>query len=120
MSGSTSERWVLAGGFAVAAAYGVVALVEVIVSTDAAGAIPFACIAVTIAAPLIVVSQLLDSPRQDEPGGEGLPGDDNGSGPSGGGGDDPTSPSGWSEFEREFRAYADRRGARSASRTPVP
>lgn len=104
-----------------AAAYAVVALVAVIVSKDGAVAIPFACTAVTIAAPLVVVSRVLDPPRRDEPGGEGS-GDNNGSGP--GGGHDPTSPSWWPEFEREFWAHVDsppasRRADDRGSRTPA-
>lgn len=106
MSHAASQRWAIAGGLAVAAAYAVVAVVEVIVSKDAAVAIPFAYTAVCIAAPLVVVSRFLDSPRRDEPGGEGS-GGNNGPEPSDGGGDDPGSASWWPEFEQEFWAHVD-------------
>jgi hypothetical protein len=111
---SAFERWVLAGGFIVAAGYAAVAVVEVIVNPNAMVAIPFAVTAVTIAAPLLIVSRVLDSPRGDEPGGDG-PGDVD-SGPSPGGGDQPTSPSWWPEFERDFRAHVDARRSRAPER----
>jgi len=95
------ERWVLVGGFAAAAVYAVVAVVEVFVGKNPMIAIPYACTAVTIAAPLFIFARLLNPPGGGEPGEEGGPG----SGPSGP--EDPPPPSWWPEFEREFRTYAD-------------
>jgi hypothetical protein len=105
---SAFERWVLAGGFIVAAAYAVIAAVEVVVNPNPLVAIPFAVTAVSIATPLILVSRVIGVPRNDEPGGDG-PGDV-GSDPPPGGGDDPASPSWWPEFERDFWAHVDARG----------
>jgi hypothetical protein len=95
------ERWVLVGGFAAAAVYAVVAIVEVFANANPMVAIPYACTAVTIAAPLYIYARLLDPPRRDDPGEEGGPGP----GPSGP--EDPPPPSWWPEFERDFRAYTD-------------
>jgi hypothetical protein len=94
------ERWVLVGGFAAAAVYAVVAIVEVFAATNPMVAIPYACTAVTIAAPLFIYARLLDPPRRDD-GEEGGPG----SGPPGP--EDPPPPSWWPDFERAFRAYTD-------------
>jgi hypothetical protein len=114
------ERWVLAAGFAVAAAYAVVAVVEVIANDNPGVAIPFGYVALSIAGPLAAVSRLLGSSREG-PGGDGS-GDGDGSGPSDGGGGEPTPPSWWPEFERAFWADVQRRGAgrRSPDRSPAP
>jgi hypothetical protein len=107
------ERWVLAAGFAVAAAYAIVALVEVLAGHNPGVAIPFAYVALSIAGPLAVVSRLL---RSEPPGPDG-----DGDGPSDDG-DEPEPPSWWPEFESEFWAEVDGRdtGERSPDRSSVP
>jgi hypothetical protein len=122
MSPRAFQRRVLAGGFAVAAAYAVVALVEVIANRQPAVAIPFAITAVTIAGPLAVVSRLLDPPPKDGPGSDDS-GREDGPGPPGGGDDEPTAPSWWPEFERAFWAQLDsehRPAAARERRSPTP
>jgi hypothetical protein len=94
------ERWVLAAGFAVAAAYAIVALIEAVAGHNPAVAIPFAYVALSIAGPLAAVSRLLRS----EPPGPG--GDGDGRDPSDDG-DEPNPPSWWPDFEREFWAEVD-------------
>jgi hypothetical protein len=109
------ERWVLAAGFAVAAAYAIVALVEVVAGHNPGVAIPFAYVALSIAGPLAAVSRLLRT----EPPGPG--GDGDGHDPSDDG-DEPKPPPWWPEFEREFWAEVDGRdaGGRSPDRSPAP
>jgi hypothetical protein len=123
MSPRAFQRWVLAGGFAVAAGYAVVALVVVIANRQPAVAIPFAITAVTIAGPLAVVSRLLEPPPKDGPGSDD-PGRDDGPGPPGGGDDEPTAPSWWPEFEAAFWAQLDserpRTPARERGGSPTP
>jgi hypothetical protein len=97
------QRRVLLGGFAVAAVYAVVAVVEAIVTGRPTAAIPFAYTAVTIAGPLLVVSRMLVD--RDGPGEDGSDSDD-GPGP-GGGGDDPDPQPWWPEFERQFWAHVE-------------
>jgi hypothetical protein len=94
------ERWVLAAGFAVAAAYAIVALVEVVAGHNPGVA---------------AVSRLLRT----EPPGPG--GDGDGHDPSDDG-DEPKPPPWWPEFEREFWAEVDGRdaGGRSPDRSPAP
>jgi hypothetical protein len=104
MSGSPSQRWAFVGGFAVAAAYAVVALVELFASDNAVAAIPFAYVAVCIAGPLAVVARFVGPARADEQDGESPGG---GPGPSGGGGDDPSAPPWWPDFAHDFWAYVD-------------
>jgi hypothetical protein len=106
MSRSPSQRWALIGGFAVAAVYAVVALVEVFVNSNAAAAIPFAYVGVCIAGPLAVVARFVGSPHAPESGDEG-PGGGNGPGPSDDGDGDPGAPPWWGEFEQEFWAQVD-------------
>jgi hypothetical protein len=114
------ERWVLAAGFAVAAAYAVVAVVEVIANDNPGVAIPFAYVALSIAGPLAAVSRLLGPSRQGPDGDGSGDGDDSGPSDDGGGGE-PTPPSWWPEFERAFWADVERRGAsrRSPGRSPA-
>lgn len=105
----------LAVGFGVAIGYAIVALVEALVNSDPAVAIPFACTAATIAGPLAIVARLLDAPGRNGPSAED-PADGNGPGP-GGGDDDPTPPW-WPEFESEFWARVESEARER--KTPVP
>jgi hypothetical protein len=100
MSASVSQRWVLAGGFAVAALYAVVAVVELLAGDEPAVAIPWALMAVMIAGPLAVVARLFAEPRGGGAGGDD-PGSD-GHGPRDGGDLDPSATDWWPQFEREF------------------
>jgi hypothetical protein len=102
------QRWVLRGGFAVAALYVVVALIVLILADHSADAIPYAYTAVSIAGPLVVVSRLLRSERHGGTGGPGT-GDDTGPGPSDGG--EPKPPPWWPEFEAEFWSHVDSKAA---------
>jgi len=108
-----SQCWALAVGFAVAAIYAAVALVELLVGTNPSLAVPFAYTAVSIAGPLTVLAMVLRASRDDYPDDEDPGGD--GPGPDDGGSDDPPPPPWWPEFEREFHAHVERHAAREQS-----
>jgi hypothetical protein len=113
------QRRALAGGFAVAAVYLVIAVVEAITHHDALLMIPYGYTALSIAGPLVVVSRLLhDPPPGDEPEGPDDPGGGDDPDPPPGGGDDPESPPWWDEFEQAFRAHVD--APAEGERTRIP
>jgi hypothetical protein len=104
MARSPSHRWALIGGFAVAAVYAVVALVEILVNSNPAAAIPFAYVAVCVAGPLAVVARFVGPSHRDEPGGGSS---DGGNGPGPPDGDDDPGPAWWAEFEQDFWSHVD-------------
>ena len=108
MSEVAFQRWVLRGGFAVAALSVVIALMQLMTADRSAEAIPYAYTAVSIAGPLIVVSRLL---RTEPRGGTGDGGPGGGPGPGPPGGGEPKPPPWWPEFEAEFWAHVDSQAA---------
>lgn len=87
-------------GYAVAVAYVLIAVAEIVVH-HAARAVPCLCIAAIIAGPLVLVSHVGGSPPDKGDGGFGA----DRSGPDGG--DDPPQPPWWPEFEAKLRSHVD-------------
>jgi hypothetical protein len=102
-----SQRWIVAIGFAVAAAYALAATAEELLARNTAVAVTLTFTAVLIAGPLAIVARaLLGSRREDGP----PPAD--GRGGTGPGGGDDGDPAWWPEFERALRARVDAEAAR--------